>query len=61
LKPGTAVVQVDGINRCELAINSIEDVFFVAFVVKDGELGRIKKSSGVESVDLKKNSQFLPP
>ena len=56
LKPRATVVQVEvnGIHRCKLAIDAVEDVKFVAFVVKDHELRWIEKTACVKTIDLNK-------
>ena len=54
LEPGTRVVEID-MNRIdfrEVVVDPVEDIFFVAFVMEDHELGRIEKSSGVQSIGL---------
>ena len=54
LEPGAAVVQVemDGVGRREGVVHAVEDILLVALVVEDGELRRIEKSAGVETVSL---------
>ena len=52
LEPGTRVVEID-MNRIgfrEVIVDAVENIFLIAFVVEDHELGRIEKSSGVQSI-----------
>src|SRR5580698_2216421 len=54
LEPRSAVVQVE-VNRVglrETVVDAIEEVFLVAFVMENDELGRIEKAAGVEAVGL---------
>jgi len=50
---------VDGVDTGELTVDAIEDVNFVALVVEDDELGRIKEAASVETVNLNKISPVL--
>lgn len=63
LKPRSAEaeVEVDGVSGRELAIDAVENIELVSFVVEDGELRRIEESTRVEAVNLDEVTQFLPP
>jgi len=53
LEPGTRVlrVRVDGGRLRELRIDAGEDVLFVAAIVEDGKLRRVKEAAGAQTVD----------
>src|SRR5271170_6954498 len=52
LKPRTAVVQIemDRVDSRKLAVDAIKDVDLIPLIMKDSELRRIEKASGVQTV-----------
>src|SRR6201990_3318076 len=48
-----------GICCGELTVDTVKEVLLVALGVKDGELRRIEKASGVEAIELKEVSPVL--
>jgi len=40
---------VHGVGLREVVIDAVEEVFFVALVVEDGELGRVEKAAQASS------------
>jgi len=63
LEPGAAVVEVqmDGVRGRKGVVDAIEEVLLVPFVVEDGELRRIEKAPGIETVGLDEVAQLFPP
>ena len=54
LEPGAADAEVDveGVGWGKLTVNAVKDIELVAFVVEDGELGRVEEAAGVEPVEF---------
>ena len=60
LEPGACVLQVgmDGVRRIELIIDAIEDVLFVALIVKGLKLRSIEEAAGIQSADRDEVAPF---
>ena len=61
LEPGAAVVEIEvnGIDGSEAEVDAVEEVFFVALVVEDGELGWIKEAAGVDAIQFEEVAPVL--
>src|SRR5882762_1397080 len=49
-----------GILLAKAAVDAVEDILFIALVVKDLELWWIEKSAGIQAVDLDEVAPVLP-